>query len=937
MTKYQAKYFSHYITLQNPNVWPERIWNSLLNATIDMNPHQVEWALFFFNNPLTDGVILADEVWLWKTIEAWLVLCQLWSEFKRKIILVVPAALRKQWKSELDEKFFLPSEILDWKTFSEFKKQGIRNPFDQDKIVITSYQFAAKHESELVKIKRDVVVIDEAHNMRNVYRNPTWTAAAIQRIFNNTKKLLLTATPLQNTLMELYWLVSFIDTYTFWDKDSFRKQFSQPNALKLKDLRERLKPLMNRTLRSQVREYIRYTNRIPFTQSFSPTEEEEELYNKISEFLQDEDVKIISPKTRHLVVLVLRKLLASSSHAIAWTLDMMIDRLEKAQTIEDVIDDEDFLEEYDELIDDKDEQEELVDNLKQLRIELEKIRWFRDLAKNIKVDTKTLALQKALNTAFDQLKEMWANRKALIFTWFRRTQDYLKLYLESHGYEWKVVTFNGSNNDAQSRWIYNQWLEKYKGTEKISGSKTADMRAALVEYFKDEADIMIATESAAEWVNLQFCSLLINYDLPWNPQRIEQRIWRCHRYWQQHDVIVMNFLNEKNYADQRVFELLSDKFELFKWVFDASDKILWELWDWTDIEQKILNVYQTCRTKEEIDAAFKEIEESLKPEIDSHMQQTKKKVLEQFDAEVIKRLKNIEQEWLAKLWEFKEMFWDITRYYLSGYATFDEDNLTFNLNKAPTSWIKTGKYSIDKQDDTCYFHRTQSELWEWIIEQAKKEELNPWEIIFHPDNYHSKITILHDMKWKSWYLSVDKLTITSFDNEEYLICTCIDKDWNLLESEIAKKMLLVPWDFNWEIVIPEAIQSELNKNFDIWLSKVYETAMIRNSTVLNEQINKLDARESDKLSTLMKSLDELKDEITATRREMNKETDWMKQLELRQKIQQLETKSRKEREEYFRQSDEIAEQKGKLIDELWARMRAGKEVKHLFTIKRTIQ
>ena len=902
-----------------------------------MNPHQVEWALFFFNNPLTDWVILADEVWLGKTIEAWLVLCQLWSEFKRKIILVVPAALRKQWKSELDEKFFLPSEILDGKTFNEFKKQGIRNPFDQDKIVITSYQFAAKHESELVKIKRDVVVIDEAHNMRNVYRNPTWTAAAIQRIFNNTKKLLLTATPLQNSLMELYWLVSFIDTYTFWDKDSFRKQFSQPNALKLKDLRERLKPLMNRTLRSQVREYIRYTNRIPFTQSFSPTEEEEELYNKISEFLQDEDVKIISPKTRHLVVLVLRKLLASSSHAIAWTLDMMIDRLEKAQTIEDVIDDEDFLEEYDELIDDKDEQEELVDNLKQLRIELEKIRWFRDLAKNIKVDTKTLALQKALNTAFEQLKEMWANRKALIFTWFRRTQDYLKLYLESHGYEWKVVTFNGSNNDAQSRWIYNQWLEKYKGTEKISGSKTADMRAALVEYFKDEADIMIATESAAEWVNLQFCSLLINYDLPWNPQRIEQRIWRCHRYWQQHDVIVMNFLNEKNYADQRVFELLSDKFELFKWVFDASDKILWELWDWTDIEQKILNVYQTCRTKEEIDAAFKEIEESLKPEIDSHMQQTKKKVLEQFDAEVIKRLKNIEQEWLAKLWEFKEMFWDITRYYLSGYATFDEDNLTFNLNKAPTSWIKTGKYSIDKQDDTCYFHRTQSELWEWIIEQAKKEELNPWEIIFHPDNYHSKITILHDMKWKSWYLSVDKLTITSFDNEEYLICTCIDKDWNLLESEIAKKMLLVPWDFNWEIVIPEAIQSELNKNFDIWLSKVYETAMIRNSTVLNEQINKLDARESDKLSTLMKSLDELKDEITATRREMNKETDWMKQLELRQKIQQLETKSRKEREEYFRQSDEIAEQKGKLIDELWARMRAWKEVKHLFTIKRTIQ
>lgn len=127
----------------------------------------------------------------------------------------MPAALRKQRKSELDEKFFLPSEILDGKTYKQFRKQGIKNPFDQNKIIITSYQFVAKHETDIVKIQRNAVVIDEAHNLRNVYKNPTGTAAAIQRIFQNTKKMLLTATPLQNTLMELYGLVSFIDTYTF--------------------------------------------------------------------------------------------------------------------------------------------------------------------------------------------------------------------------------------------------------------------------------------------------------------------------------------------------------------------------------------------------------------------------------------------------------------------------------------------------------------------------------------------------------------------------------------------------------------------------------------------------------------------------------------------------------------------------------------------------
>jgi SNF2 family DNA or RNA helicase len=139
----------------------------------------------------------------------------LWSELKKKIILVVPASLRKQWKSELDEKFYLPSEILDGKTYKQFRRKGIKNPFDQNKIIITSYQFAARHEIDIVKVKWNVVVIDEAHNLRNVYKNPTGMAAAIQRIFQNNKKILLTATPLQNKLMELFGLISFIDTYTF--------------------------------------------------------------------------------------------------------------------------------------------------------------------------------------------------------------------------------------------------------------------------------------------------------------------------------------------------------------------------------------------------------------------------------------------------------------------------------------------------------------------------------------------------------------------------------------------------------------------------------------------------------------------------------------------------------------------------------------------------
>ena len=137
------------------------------------------------------------------------------------------------------------------------------------------------------------------------------------------------------------------------------------------------------------------------------------------------------------------------------------------------------------------------------------------------------------------------------------------------------------------------------------------MRSALVDYFRDEGRIMIATEAGAEGINLQFCSLVVNYDLPWNPQRIEQRIGRCHRYGQKHDVVVVNFLNRKNEADQRVFELLSEKFQLFEGVFGASDEVLGAIESGVDFEKRIADIYQHCRQTEEIKAAFDQLQLEL--------------------------------------------------------------------------------------------------------------------------------------------------------------------------------------------------------------------------------------------------------------------------------------------------------------------------------------
>src|SRR6476660_86516 len=135
---------------------------------------------------------------------------------------------------------------------------------------------------------------------------------------------------------------------------------------------------------------------------------------------------------------------------------------------------------------------------------------------------------------------------------------------------------------------------------------------------------MIATEAAAEGINLQFCSLVINYDLPWNPQRIEQRIGRCHRYGQRHDVVVINFVNERNDADRRVLELLAEKFSLFNGIFGASDEVLGTIESGMDFEKRILAIYQECRTPAEIEEAFRALQEEMDERIRTRMDDTRR-------------------------------------------------------------------------------------------------------------------------------------------------------------------------------------------------------------------------------------------------------------------------------------------------------------------------
>jgi ERCC4-related helicase len=947
LTPYHAKYFAYELTKNSPSDSIQKLVTSLMDAQVDLNPHQVEAALFAFRSPLSTGAILADEVGLGKTIEAGLVISQKWAERKRKILIIVPSNLRKQWNQELLDKFFLNSILLETKSFNDEIKKGILNPFDQKEIIICSYQFARKQESYIHLINWDLVVIDEAHRLRNVYKPNNKIANSIKNSIANAPKILLTATPLQNSLLELFGLVSFVDEYAFGDLKSFRTQYSRlVDENIFNELKARLMPICIRTLRRQVLEFIRYTKRIPMTQEFFPSDEEQRLYDLVSEYLQSEKLFALPPSQRQLMTLILRKLLASSTYAISGTLLALSQKLdviiESSQVIETPVENElqNNYEEYEEIkeeweVDEKKESDTYSkEQIEEIKKESKKLKEYFELARAIQINSKGEVLLTALHRGIAEIERLGAKRKAIIFTESTRTQQYLFDLLNRTAFQNKIVLFNGSNSDHLSNEIYQKWLKKHQGTDRVTGSKTADKRAAIIEYFKDEAEIMIATEAAAEGVNLQFCSLVVNYDLPWNPQRIEQRIGRCHRYGQEYDVVVVNFLNKKNAADQRVYQLLDEKFQLFSGVFGASDEVLGAIESGVDFEKRIVEIYQKCRTAEEINLAFDELQKSFEPQIDETINITRQKLLENFDQDVIDKLRvNFEQS-KDYLNRYQEWLWNLTKHFLTDYANFDpiEHSFYLHTNPFPQEIIHPGPYRITKDGDDVNIYRIGHPLAQKIIEECKSCPIGNFDVIF---TYKDKIiSIIEPFINKSGWLTVQYYSISSFEQEDYVILSAFTNDGIVLDLEQCSKLFLLEGN-----IIPnqQTISNEtkliLTENLEIEKQNILSSNKLRNAQYFDEEINKLECWADDLKGSLELELKELDREIGVKKSESRKILNLEEKVSAQREIKDMEKKRNELRRNLFLAQDEVDKRKEKIIEDIEARLQQKIETKELFTIR----
>ncbi|TSC90374.1 MAG: helicase/type iii restriction enzyme [Microgenomates group bacterium Gr01-1014_5] len=1072
MSQFLRSYLATKLTLRRSITDPEKLNTSIRSANVDLNPHQVDSAVFAFNSPLSRGAILADEVGLGKTIEAGLIINQLWVEGQRKILILVPASLRTQWADELRDKFGLDSTILDSKILKQLQQSTDSfNPLDNPKIFIASHNFAYKNELHVKKTPWDLVVIDEAHRMRNVYRKGNKTAKKLRETILGRPKLLLTATPLQNSLMELFGLVSFIDEKYLGDPDSFKFLYVQQRGTnneaqrtKLSDLRERLMGIidkntgeteggiMTRTLRKQVRGLIPFTNRFNITEDFNPNDDEVELYNSVSDYIQRPLLASTKATQRHMMELVYRKILASSSFAIAGTLfrvsQFLAKRLQKehkvqieelqavadlvlvdadqrfgrkfdkfeVEKVEEVVEEEQLsiLNDIELSLDDLEEEEgdAIQDELTKIEEgedspkELEEIQEreidhkfskeeiiseFKDvlgyylLATSIDKNQKSQSLIRALKKVFDHAEKKNWPKKAVIFTESRRTQDHLENILSLAGYEDNIILFNGSNAGKKAKDIYQEWANEFPD-EAEKNPKSISLRKALVWKFRTLKEaILITTEAGAEGINLQFCNIVVNYDLPWNPQRIEQRIGRCHRYGQELDVLVINFLNKRNYADERVYELLREKIKLFGNLFDFSDKILGteeqtddgyevreialgSLDSGVGFERKVLNIYQKCRTKVQIEKEFNQLELDLSSEIEEKFENTQRKVIQHFDEEVRAKLRIRNQKISEMLNSFDR---DLERYiklvFNSGLRQIDEHR--FEVKHVPKDIEKSdiknlvGKIlgigvvtDIERQKGVLPIH-TETQYFSDLLKKDAKDKDFIYKITFSHDG-ESKRLDFKDIHGRNGLLSIVKVvcrrkTINNIDEVfEELVFTCLVKDeaswalptkvedgkgWSNIGSYKAEKIvnLLVKNEKQAEFEIPNILKICSEENINLKKEEFIE----KNQGFIEKMRDQLNQYSDDVLLRFKREMDEREEEIRALERSMkgSKTTGFHERQQIQQDIDKKQRQYAQAVKKHAEMQLGLFNDKDKSLKDLEKKLTLGFELVQLATISFTIE
>jgi adenine-specific DNA-methyltransferase len=685
----------------------ERYAAAQRQARIDPNPHQIDAVIFALRRLREGGCILADEVGLGKTIEAGLVIAQTRAEGAQRILLIVPKSLIGQWQGELlnlfsiqarenGSSFLAPAVYLVGREFAGSERGattlGAVPPFDLAVIDEAHEIFAGLHK----RYDRDGIYDETSDEALMAHR--------VRGFLRSTPVLLLTATPMQNSLAELWGLVQYVEpTGTLLgDIATFRKVFCSEDDRTLvpgqeHELKRRLAMVQRRTLRRQAQEFLDR----PFTQrrcrlyEYAMSDAERSLYDDVTEYLLEPSLYAFAGRQRRLLLIGFHRRMASSIDALAASLENVAARLRRLQsgvgsddTVSNVLSD---LEDEDEIDESSEEPTPLIDRAT-LAAELVRVEDFVARARSLPNDAKARSFQEAIKVVLDLGRDGHGSGKAVVFTESITTQEYLRRLLLDLGLQQDDITlFRGVNDHERAQQALARWKqeEAARFPSDLKPSREVAVRLALVHEFRTRSKILVCTEAGAKGLNLQFCETVINYDLPWNPQRIEQRIGRCHRYSQQRDVTVVNFIARDNEAHRLTFEILSQKLDLFGRVLDASDHVLHEPRTDTpellvsalsvEFESDLRGIYSRSRTLDEVTreiAALRDKISERREAFEKEYERTSQIIESRFDENVRRVFKRLREDLPRSLADLDRDIADLVDGYLTAcaveYRRFDE-------------------------------------------------------------------------------------------------------------------------------------------------------------------------------------------------------------------------------------------------------------------------
>ena len=675
----QRRYFAEELVRLRRSDEPRRATSPQRAAKVDPNPHQIEAVIFALARLREGGCILADEVGLGKTIEAGLVIAQLKAEGARRVLLIAPKSLLGQWRQELFQLFGLEA------------KEGTLKPggLDGVGVFLINRELAGSENGQRAlqaAAPFELCVIDEAHEVfAGIYKRFTQagdyhpaseharTAGRVREALGPTPMLLLTATPIQNNLAELWGLVQYVDPLgmLLGDLPTFREVFCGADDRQIApgqedELRARLKQVLQRTLRRQAQTFLErpFVGREARLFEYAMSEEERALYDDVTAYLLEPDLLAFQGRHRQLLLIGFHRRMASSMRALQASLERIVARLEGRP------------EEPDDLEDLEDLEDELplpAERGEGRTSELEKVRGFVERAKRLAgSDSKFTALLKALTFVSAQARAGQGSDRVVIFTESLVTQASLRERLIASGIvtDQEITLLSGNNDSPRAKAALERWRAETGSDPHPKGegvSAEIATRLALVHEFKTRSRVFISTEAGAKGLNLQFCNTVVNYDLPWNPQRIEQRIGRCHRYGQQHDVTVINFLAKDNETQRLTFDILSQKLELFGTVLDASDQVLHRAGTMpgevlvsaigAEFEGELRRIYERARTVDEVHDELRALRDRVADErrrFEETNARTASVLAERFDDEVQKVFRRHQAQLPAALKELDE-------------------------------------------------------------------------------------------------------------------------------------------------------------------------------------------------------------------------------------------------------------------------------------------